>query len=364
MRFADIVTDVEKRIGNTSISTVVKQWVNQAQDEIQAFFNHPFLITEGFLQTVDDYSTGTAGVTNGSSAITGAATVWASTMIGRKIRIVSDNEWYTIIAVGGVGAITLDRNYEGTTDATANYVIYQDTYRVLADVNRMKLIRNLGQSLTLQYANTTEFDMAIPSVTNESSPRVAIIKGRDNTEYATGTVSGATNTITGAGTSWTSVQGLSKGNKIQVGNYSYTIKSVDSALQVTTYETLAETVALGTSYKIQLNNMLVQLYPPPAESIGMPYKYYRTMKPLVNNADESEVPEKYHRLLVEGACKRAFIFSYNAEKFNLAKSEFNEGLLLMKKDYDLTSDRVNVMRSDTSSRKKDIYSIPRNFGTL
>ena len=41
MRFANIVADVESRINNSSITTRVKQWINNAQDEVQVFFDWP-----------------------------------------------------------------------------------------------------------------------------------------------------------------------------------------------------------------------------------------------------------------------------------------------------------------------------------
>lgn len=365
MRFKVIINDVEARMNNNEQTTLVKQWINDAQDEIQAYFDYPFLLSEDWIQTVAEYSTGTVSVTNGSTTVTGSGTTFTSAMTGRKIRVSGDSEYYTVTYVGAT-SLTLDRNYEGTTDSGLSYSIFKDIYRVRGDVNKLKIFRNLGYQLAMEYASNTDFDLARPAVTIASQPRVVIIKGRDTSTETTGTVSGtaAAYIITGAGTSWSSVDGLTKGVKIRVGNYTYTIKSVDSDTQVTTYEPLAETIAALTTYVINLNNILVQFYPPPTSSIGIPYKFYRQLPPLVNDWDESEIPEKYHRLLVEGACKRAFIHSYDQTKYQLAKAEFNEGLLIMKADFRMTKDQVNVMKSDDYNIARNVYRIPDSFGSL
>ena len=287
-------------------------------------------------------------------------------MVGRKFRITSDNEWYVINSRTSATEITLDRNYEGTTTTTGEYEIFQDLYKVYGDVNKLKLLRNLNISVPIFYASNTEIDLSLPRLILSGDPRVAIIRGRSTDTYTTGTVSGtaASTTITGASTSWSTVEGLTIGIKIRIGNYTYTIKSVDSDTQLTTYETLEETSGAGTSYIINLNNIVLQLWPPPNASRGLPYKYFRTMPPLVNDWDESQIPEKYHRLLVEGACKRAFIHSFDQQKFALAKAEFNEGLLLMKADFRQTKDKVNAFKPDDAVGFRPHFFIPTNYGSL
>ena len=75
-RFVDLVNNVEEEINNTTKSTLVKRWINQAQDEIEVFFPWPFLLKEEFIQTVAEHTTGTGTikVTNGSASISGTGT--------------------------------------------------------------------------------------------------------------------------------------------------------------------------------------------------------------------------------------------------------------------------------------------------
>ena len=133
MRFRNLINDIESRFNDTSQTIRVKQWINQAQDEIQAFFNWPFLVTQDWIQTVAEYTTGTGSinVTNGSASISGTGTSWTAAMTGRKFRIISDNEWYTFTFVTDTTA-TLDRVYEGTTSTTADYSLFKDIYRTRA----------------------------------------------------------------------------------------------------------------------------------------------------------------------------------------------------------------------------------------
>ena len=83
----------------------------------------------------DDYTTGTiVSIANGANAVVGSGTVWTAQMVGRYIRITmadtagtGDSVWYEIAGVTSATAMTLVRNYGGTTIAagSANYVIGQ-----------------------------------------------------------------------------------------------------------------------------------------------------------------------------------------------------------------------------------------------
>jgi hypothetical protein len=74
--------------------------------------------------SVADYTTGNvSALTSGAAAVTGASTSWTAPMGGRWIKISStstagqsgDNMWYKISSVSSTTALTLTRNYQGTT---------------------------------------------------------------------------------------------------------------------------------------------------------------------------------------------------------------------------------------------------------
>ena len=74
------------------------------------------------------YQSGTASVTNASASVTISAGSFPRTsMIGREFKVASVSESYRIMAVAeATRVITLDRVYEGSTDATATYTIKDD----------------------------------------------------------------------------------------------------------------------------------------------------------------------------------------------------------------------------------------------
>ena|SRR3990167_7771364 len=85
--------------------------------------------------SIADYTTGTIGsVSNGSTLVTGSATVWTTKMANRWIRITDSNtanagdgEWYEINSVSSSTTLVTKRNYDGVSisDANVAYAIGQ-----------------------------------------------------------------------------------------------------------------------------------------------------------------------------------------------------------------------------------------------
>jgi len=78
--------------------------------------------------TVDDYSTGTAEVTNGSTTVTLTTGVTAASMAGRFFEITDTSNtgqgyMYRISAVPSGATLTLENGYEGATGSTLTYRI-------------------------------------------------------------------------------------------------------------------------------------------------------------------------------------------------------------------------------------------------
>lgn len=77
------------------------------------------LITTDFT----DYDTATVSINNGSTTVTGVATVFAETMVGRYIRFDPDGFWYKINSFTGVTEIDIERDFEGLNQANVTYKI-------------------------------------------------------------------------------------------------------------------------------------------------------------------------------------------------------------------------------------------------
>ncbi|TVU79852.1 hypothetical protein FQP85_21910, partial [Pseudoalteromonas neustonica] len=76
------------------------------------------------------YRVGTVNVTSGQQAIVGIGTNWQNDVIAIAIGdifTVDSKTWYEVTAVNSDTSITLDRNFEGATDAGQSYAIVRNT---------------------------------------------------------------------------------------------------------------------------------------------------------------------------------------------------------------------------------------------
>ena len=72
---------------------------------------------------VANYVTGTAAFTNGSAAVVGTDTTFASTHVGARIKNNTDAVWHVIASVEDATHLTLTANYSSTGGAAAAYTI-------------------------------------------------------------------------------------------------------------------------------------------------------------------------------------------------------------------------------------------------
>lgn len=298
MQFDDIYTRVENITNISNQRNLIKEAIQWGLDDLTSA-DLAYLMSEGFFTTVAPYETGTVDVTNGSKTVTGNSTVFTAAMVGRKIRVNSENAYYRIAAFVSATEITLEAPYAGDTDTTLTYSIYKDEYRLAPDVDVYKLLRQIEQGISLGSLEATAFDIIDPTPQGEGTPRFEILIGTKLDTYTTGDVSGSLSgtTLTGASTAWNSVEGLAKGSRITIASDTYTVKSVDSDTQITIYETLIA-AASNAAYTIHLDNYIVQLSDIPDAAENIYYRYQRVPYPIVNDTDIPDLPEKYQHLLV------------------------------------------------------------------
>ena len=299
MTFKDIYTNVESLTNISSQRALIKDAIRMGLNRATAK-DLPYLMTDGFITTVAPYETGTVTVANGSKTVTGLLTVWTSAMVGRKIRIAGESAYYRIAAFVSSTEITLEVVYQGSLTSGNTYSIYKDEYKLPADCDTYKVMRQVENGKAVTSLEATAFDMVEPSPSAEGSPSFEILIGTKLDVYTTGTISGTINTsiITGVGTGWLSVEGLGKGSKITIGSYVYTVKSVDSDTQITIYETQVVTSAALTTYSILLDNYIIQFFTIPDSQENIYFRYQRSGYPLINDYDIPDLPEQYHWILV------------------------------------------------------------------
>lgn len=335
MTFLDIQNQVTTISNVQNQTDLVKKSIQIALNRIVQYHEWPFYtVNTGLIQTVAQYTTGTANVTNGSTAVTGTSTVWTSAMVGRKIRFQNDNAYYRISAVGSATSITLTASYQGTTNTAATYSLYKDEYRLASDVDTYKTIIQIQNSVPMSSIPPSVFDSYFPTPFSYASPYIEIMEGTVLDIYTTGTVTVTINssTITGSGTSWTTVEGLGRMTPITVGTNVYTVKSVTNDTTLVIYEVPTVAAAAGTSYTLNMTNLKVQLFPIPSVVENEYYRYHRIPDILVNSYDVPDLPYQWQYLLIYGSL--SFLFMQKGDinqSENVAEARFIEGLQNMKK---------------------------------
>ena len=369
MKFVDLYSDAED-IANIQDSTnLVKRAAQRALDRAAGFHAWSFYLDFGWITTVDDITAGDADVTINSKSISSnhADTSWPAAIADgtsrkRKFRIQTQSAFYTIASRGGSTALTLDQVFQGATAADQSYRIYQDEYRLFGDVDGMHTFRQIEDGVLMLNADSDQFDEEFPTPDSNGNSLFAVPVGRRQDTYAGGTISATVGAvvITGVSTLWTSVQGLSRGNRIRIGTNVYTIKSVDSDTQLTIYESIVTTVSAGTAYTIFLDNLVIQVYEIPDSVKNLYYRYYRKPAPLVNDYDEPDLPPAYHWLLLHGTLSELWAIKGDDQRRVSADQTFLNGLVQMKNHY--TSDRLYERRpSIIGYRARLKLRYPSNF---
>ena len=183
-QFSELITAVNDQFGDssTAMNTRIKRYINWSQQDVCSRHTWDFLLKRSFFQCTDDYTTGTVDATNGSATITGTSTVFTSGMVGRKIRVGTDSEFYTIATFTSTTSIDLDQTYVGSTVTGKTYAIYQDEYSLATDVEKIIDLYNPTLAYKLKNISRQEFDALIPNPQSYGNPEYWIEAGRDSSE--------------------------------------------------------------------------------------------------------------------------------------------------------------------------------------
>ena len=368
MRFADILTRVKALSNVTSQDDLIKDSIRMGLDRATGQ-DLPYLMTESFITTVAPYETGTVTATNNSKTITGSGTTFTSAMVGRKIRMSSENAYYRISAYVSATELTLEVVYQGTTGASKTFSIYKDEHRLPADCDTYKVLRQIENARSMISLEATAFDIYEPAPKATGNPSFEIMIGTRLDVYTTGTISGNINTsvVTGSSTVWTSVEGLGKGSKITIGSYVYTVKSVDSDTQITIYEKQVVASAASTTYIISLDNMILQFFNIPSKIENIYFRYQRIAFPLINDQDIPDLPDKYHWILVHAGSIWAWLTKDKARS-DIEQTIFEAAIQQMWRRIGypsvsrvyprISQDDINEQRNRTGPQMPEGYSFP------
>lgn len=307
---ADAANDTTFGVGGTNIART-KGWLREYYySEFIPLRDWSFLKKGGVVSSVAEYTTGTVAVTNGSTTITGTGTTFTSSMVGYRFKLSSDDRSYKISGFTSTTVVTIESAYEGDTASGKTFQIVKDTFNLskwVSSPSRIYSFNNPNQGVKLTFLSLSDKQALYPNYSDIGTPEFYTPVGRVRTNYTTGTVSGtsASKTLTGSSTAWTT-SNIEQFDQIQIGDYAYTVNSVNSDTSITIFESLITTVAALTTYTAVMDRYQVELYPMPQYVRGYPFIAQTMVPKLENSYDVPTIPEQYHHILVKGALVKTY----------------------------------------------------------
>ena len=188
--FADLYTGLEQAVrvstGVTATETQSKRAINVALHDCHLGLDYrlPWAERRAVIRTQDDYSTGTVTTTQGSTAVTGASTLWNTAnafsvnnaRAGGKIIFAGSRTPYTVESVSSDTALVLAEKFTETSLAAGStYVYYEDEYALATDFLRPIDMQRFSLESSVDLISRTEFRRRFPVNSTLGRPSVATI---------------------------------------------------------------------------------------------------------------------------------------------------------------------------------------------
>ena len=165
-----------------SVNSVrILRWANLIQQDIAYRYHWPWLITNGFIQTVTDYTTGTITGTAGSAALVGLGTNWTSSspnMTNCYIQPANDTNWYEVSVVNSTTSITLGQPLAQAVTA-GTYTLRTTYYDLPANCFQVFDVRQTNTPTKLTNLGLYALDTYQPDINTTSNPLGYFLFGED-----------------------------------------------------------------------------------------------------------------------------------------------------------------------------------------
>lgn len=187
MDFSTLQTEVFTQAGldsgNATNVSNVKRWINIVQQDIAGRWPWPFLQSRESLGTIPDYTTGTAAVSSGGTAVTGTGTTWTATHGDGNyfIQFSGALDWYKVASRSSNTSITLATAYQGTAAlTTATFILRKFFYSMSSSVDRILDIRNWNTPVKLIQTTYGVVDYMRPNPQGTNSVVAYVAFGLDS----------------------------------------------------------------------------------------------------------------------------------------------------------------------------------------
>ena len=299
--FQEIKEHVFKGMGvdteqvSADVESTVESRINQIQDDI--FFHKPWEWRKRkfFFTTRPPYSTGTVSITQGSRTVTGSGTTWTDSMKLGYLKI--NNISYKIDKIVSTTSLKLKGAFPQTTVSANAYEIVFPDYSLSPYISSILSLKIEHSEVSLKNENrilSTQGETGLPN-------ECALISRLEENYYDTGsvTVTNASATVTGSGTSWGSDM---EGRAFRVNEHSepYIVRDVNSTTSITLDRAYKGETGSGKGYAIDpVGTLMITLRPTPDDYYYVEMDCLVVPMKLIDANDYSLVPN--HAPLLAGA---------------------------------------------------------------
>lgn len=307
MTLLEVVTAAGERTNKPTSNSVVKtrfiNHVNFARQKAWQKYNWSWKQKVWSFSLLDQITTGTANVTNGSRTVTLASATVSSTHIGWYFNAIASDpdSWYRVVNVSG-STLTLETPYQGTTNPVTTFYLRGFDWLIPSELEGMPTLVELG---TQHLSINSQFQVPSLIPDTRGKPTHGIFWSNDpiGSTYTTGTITATdgSRSWSGSGTTW--LGNVVPGDELQIVigsmTYKYTVHSVQSDTVLTTYQ-FPQTTHSDTTYLIRNQfKRFVRLSPTPDRPYPMAVHGQRRWYPLNQDDDTDEFLTFYPESLVE-----------------------------------------------------------------
>lgn len=183
-----LVTEVGDRLNLDATVAANKtrliRWANFIQNDMASRYPYGWLMTNGFIQTVTDYTTGTITGSAGSTSITGSGTAWTSAYLNAYLQPANDTNWYEVSAVGSTTGLTLTKGLAAAVTA-GTYTLRTTYYDLPTNCFKVFDVRQTNTPLKLTSLGIYTLDQYQPDINTTSNPTGYFLFGEDPLVAAT-----------------------------------------------------------------------------------------------------------------------------------------------------------------------------------
>jgi len=187
--FSDLYTDLQNRVreqtGVAATENQAKRYINVALYDMHVgrAENFPWTERSNLLITQPRYTTGTITTTKGSTAVTGASTLWntandfgnTNMQVGGKITVAGSLDVYEISALASDTAATLTSKFIDSDVTAGTYTYFEDEYALATDFLRPIDQQHFSDAVPIDLISRTDFRRNFPVNGVPGHPKVGTI---------------------------------------------------------------------------------------------------------------------------------------------------------------------------------------------